>query len=149
MSVLAVIELPHRPLLKRGSTVTLLCNVSVVITGPTQVEVQWWHEKRELDGKEDMPPGHAKGSILATLTYDGLSRIYSNGSELSIDRVSAGLQTSTDYASFQHMRMTKGITIARQKYGPKTPMEPGTIQVPGQSPPRYTYIYMHEVSLRK
>lgn len=90
MSVLAVIELPHRPLLKRGSTVTLLCNVSVVITGPTQVEVQWWHEKRELDGKEDMPPGHAKGSILATLTYDGLSRIYSNGSELSIDRVSAG-----------------------------------------------------------
>ncbi|KAF4079034.1 hypothetical protein AMELA_G00188490 [Ameiurus melas] len=90
VSVLAVIELQHRPLLKRGSTVTLLCNVSVVTTGPTQVEVQWWQEKWELDGKEDMPPGHAKGSILATLTYDGLSRIYSNGSELSIDRVSAG-----------------------------------------------------------
>lgn len=90
MSVLAAIELPHRPLLKRGSTVTLLCNVSVVTTGPTQVTVQWWQRKRELGGKEDMPPVHAKSSILAMLTYDGMSRIYSNGSELSVDRISAG-----------------------------------------------------------
>lgn len=88
---MAVIELPRRPLLKRGSTVTLLCNVSVVTTDPAQVEVQWWQRKRELDGKEDMPPVHDKGSILATLTYDGMSRIYSNGSELSIDRISTGI----------------------------------------------------------
>ncbi|MCI4375256.1 hypothetical protein PGIGA_G00107370 [Pangasianodon gigas] len=90
VSVLAVVELPRWPLLKRGSTVTLLCNVSVVTKGPTQVEVQWWQKKRELDGKEDMPPLHAKGSILAKLTYDGMSRIYSNGSELSVDRISSG-----------------------------------------------------------
>lgn len=90
MSVLAVIELPRRALLKRGSTVILLCNVSVVTTGPTQVEVQWWQKKQELGGKEHVPLAHATGSILATLTYDGMSRIYSNGSELSIDRISAG-----------------------------------------------------------
>ncbi|XP_027003125.2 immunoglobulin superfamily member 8 [Tachysurus fulvidraco] len=90
VSVLAVIELPRRPLLKRGSTVILLCNVSVVTTGPTQVEVVWWHKKQELDQKEDMTPENTKGRILATLTYDGRSYLYSNGSELSIDRISAG-----------------------------------------------------------
>lgn len=88
--MLAVIELPRRPLLKRGSTVTLLCNVSVVTTGPTQVEVGWWHKKRELDQKEDTTPENIKGRILATLTYDGRSYLYSNGSELSVDRISAG-----------------------------------------------------------
>lgn len=90
VSVLAVIELPHRPLLKRGSTVILFCNVTVVTTGSTQVEVQWWKKKTELDGKEHVPLVHMKGNILATLTYDGMSRIYSNGSELSVDRISAG-----------------------------------------------------------
>lgn len=88
--MLAVIELSRRPLLKRGSTVTLLCNVSVVTTGPTQVEVQWWHKKQKLHGKEDKTPENAKGSILAALTFDGISRIFSNGSELSVDRISAG-----------------------------------------------------------
>ncbi|KAI5109089.1 immunoglobulin superfamily member 8 precursor, partial [Silurus meridionalis] len=90
VSVLAVIELPHRPLLKRGSTVTLLCNVSVVTTGPVQVEVQWWQKKRVVDGQVNLAPGADKGSILATLTYDGMSSIYSNGSEISVDRISTG-----------------------------------------------------------
>ncbi|TVK90436.1 Immunoglobulin superfamily member 8 [Bagarius yarrelli] len=86
LSVLAVIELSRRPLLKRGSTVTLLCNVSVMSTDPHQIEVLWWHSKRELNGKEDKT-FHNK--ILAKLSYDGIAHIYSNGSELSLDRISA------------------------------------------------------------
>lgn len=59
-------------------------------TGPTQVQVQWWQKKQELDGKGDMSRVHAKSTVLATLTYDGISQIYSNRSELSVDRISAG-----------------------------------------------------------
>ncbi|KAM9483608.1 immunoglobulin superfamily member 8 [Clarias gariepinus] len=89
-SVEAVIELQHRPLLKRGSTVALLCNVSIVATGPSRVEVQWWQKKWDLNGKGDKPRAPAASSILATLTYDGISRIYTDESELSVDRISAG-----------------------------------------------------------
>lgn len=89
VSVTSVVELPRRPLLKRGSTVTLLCNVSVVTTGPTTVEVQWLQKKEEPEGKGDTSPQDTKGSVLATLTYDGIARIYSNGSDLSVDRISA------------------------------------------------------------
>ncbi|XP_017560707.1 immunoglobulin superfamily member 8 [Pygocentrus nattereri] len=90
VSVSAVVVLPRRPLLKRGSTVTLLCNVSVMTTGPAQVEVQWLQRKEDPDEKEETPSEDTKGSVLATLTYDGMSRIYSNGSDLSVDRISAG-----------------------------------------------------------
>ncbi|KAF5905680.1 immunoglobulin superfamily member 8-like, partial [Clarias magur] len=89
-SVEAVIELQHRPLLKRGSTVILLCNVSTVATGPSQVEVQWWQTKWDLNGREDKPRTPAASSNLATLTFDGMSRIYTNESELSVDRISSG-----------------------------------------------------------
>lgn len=53
------------------------------------MEVQWW-KKTEMDGNEHVAQIHTKGNILATLTYNGMSRIYSNGSELSVDRISAG-----------------------------------------------------------
>lgn len=89
ISVSAVVELPRRPLLKRGSTATLLCNVSVVTTGSAQVELQWIHKKEEPENKEDTTPVDTKGVVIATLSYDGMSRIYSNGSDLSVDRISA------------------------------------------------------------
>ncbi|KAG9276971.1 immunoglobulin superfamily member 8-like [Astyanax mexicanus] len=90
VNVSAVVELPRRPLLKRGSTATLLCNVSVVTTGSAQVEVQWLHKREEPENKEVTPPADTKGVVFATLTYDGMSRIYSNGSDMSVDRISAG-----------------------------------------------------------
>lgn len=68
----------------------MLCNVSIVATGPSRVEVQWWQKKWDLNGKGDKPRAPAASSILATLTYDGISRIYTDESELSVDRISAG-----------------------------------------------------------
>ncbi|KAK1796419.1 hypothetical protein P4O66_009473, partial [Electrophorus voltai] len=90
-SVSATIKMPHQVIPKRGSTVTLLCNVSVVTMGPNQVEVRWLQKKVESDGKGDTPPVESKGSLLATLTYDGMAHIYNNGSDLSIDRISASV----------------------------------------------------------
>ncbi|XP_066522564.1 immunoglobulin superfamily member 8 [Hoplias malabaricus] len=89
VTVSAVVELPRRPLLKRGSTVTMLCNVSVVTTGSSNVEVRWLQKKEELESKEDIPKMDTKSSVLAILTYDGMTRIYNNGSDLSVDRISA------------------------------------------------------------
>ncbi|XP_016333051.1 immunoglobulin superfamily member 8-like [Sinocyclocheilus anshuiensis] len=85
--VSASIGLPRRPLLKRGSTVTLLCNISVQTTGASRVQVQWLQEPARKDAalSED-----SRGRLLVTLSYDGLTLIYSNGSSLSVDRVSAG-----------------------------------------------------------
>lgn len=80
--VSASIDLPRRPLLKRGSTVTLLCNVSVDSSGASRVEVQWLQTPSLSEDRGVL--------LLATLSYDGLTRIYSNGSELSVDRVSVG-----------------------------------------------------------
>ncbi|XP_076870213.1 immunoglobulin superfamily member 8 [Brachyhypopomus gauderio] len=89
VGVSAAVKMPHQVFPKRGSTVILLCNVSVVTTSPTQVEVQWLQKKVEPDGKDDTPPQEIKASLLATLTYDGMARIYNNGSDLSVDRISA------------------------------------------------------------
>ncbi|XP_052415733.1 immunoglobulin superfamily member 8 [Carassius gibelio] len=80
--VSASIDLPRRPLLKRGSTVTLLCNVSVDSSGASRVEVQWLQTPSLSEDRGVL--------LLATLSYDGLTRIYSNSSELSVDRVSTG-----------------------------------------------------------
>ncbi|XP_051569034.1 immunoglobulin superfamily member 8 [Myxocyprinus asiaticus] len=88
--VSATIDLPHRPLLKRGSTVTLLCNISVATTVSAQVEVQWLQKPEEPERKDVAISEDNKGKLLATVTHDGLTRIYSNGSDLSVDRVSAG-----------------------------------------------------------
>ncbi|KTG33384.1 hypothetical protein cypCar_00041242 [Cyprinus carpio] len=88
--VSASIDLPRRPLLKRGSTVTLLCNVSVEATGASRVEVQWLQTPEEPARKDPALSEDSGRLLLATLSYDGLTRIYSNGSDLSVDRVSAG-----------------------------------------------------------
>ncbi|XP_059417057.1 immunoglobulin superfamily member 8-like [Carassius carassius] len=81
--VSASIDIQRRPLLKRGSTVTLLCNVSVDPSGAARVEMQWLQMPALSEDRG--------GLLLATLSYDGLTHIYSNGSsELSVDRVSAG-----------------------------------------------------------
>ncbi|ROK31092.1 Immunoglobulin superfamily member 8, partial [Anabarilius grahami] len=87
--VSATIDLPRRPLLRRGSTVTLLCNISVETSASSQVEVQWLQKPEEPAKKDVTFSEDSKGRLIATLTYDGLTRIYSNGSDLSVDRVSA------------------------------------------------------------
>uniref|UniRef100_A0A8C1W4L8 Immunoglobulin superfamily, member 8 n=1 Tax=Cyprinus carpio TaxID=7962 RepID=A0A8C1W4L8_CYPCA len=81
--VSASIDLSRRPLLKRGSTVTLLCNVSVQTSGASRVEVQWLQQPALSE--------HSGRLLLATLSYNGLTHIYSNGSDVSVDRVSAGV----------------------------------------------------------
>ncbi|KAI4827504.1 hypothetical protein KUCAC02_030893 [Chaenocephalus aceratus] len=39
--VAAVAQLLRGPLLKRGNTITLICNITVTTTGPAQAQVQW------------------------------------------------------------------------------------------------------------
>lgn len=86
--VSATIDLLQRSLLKRGSTVILICNVSVLTTGPFQVEVKWF-QKTEDPERNNIPLSEdSRGRALATLTYAGLAQIHSNSSELSVDRVS-------------------------------------------------------------
>lgn len=89
-------QLPRGPLLKRGSTVTLICNTTVTTTGPVQVQVQWlrWPMPKpvnprkpggvQLDSGAVTPP-----MLIAALMYDGVANIYVNDSEISIDRLSA------------------------------------------------------------
>ncbi|CAL8380441.1 unnamed protein product [Boreogadus saida] len=94
--VSAVAQLPRGPLLKRGSTVTLLCNVTVTTTGPAQVQVLWLRRPipEPLITKGDpadaaalLPAGPP--SAVAALTYEGMAQLFTNGSEVSVDRVSA------------------------------------------------------------
>ncbi|KAM7402368.1 hypothetical protein PAMP_017614 [Pampus punctatissimus] len=98
--VSAVAQLPRGPLLKRGSTITLICNATVMTTGPTQMQVQWlrWPIpepviKRQQSPAADVtppePPVEEKPRLVAALMYDGVVKIYANSSEVSIDRVSA------------------------------------------------------------
>lgn len=87
--VSASVDLPRRPLLRRGSTVTILCNVSVETSASSQVEVQWLQKPEEPARKDVSFSEDATGQLIATLSYDGLTRIYSNASDLSADRVSA------------------------------------------------------------
>ena len=96
MLVSAVAQLPRGPLLKRGSTVTLLCNVTVTTTGPAQVQVLWLRRPipEPLITKGDpadaaalLPAGPP--SAVAALTYQGMAQLFTNGSEVSVDRVSA------------------------------------------------------------
>lgn len=98
MFVSAVAQLPRGPLLKRGSTITLICNATVTTTGPTQAQVQWlrWPlpvMKKEPSSAADVtlpdPPVQVQPKLVAALMYDGIARIYANSSEVSIDRLSA------------------------------------------------------------
>lgn len=101
----AVANLPRGPLLKRGDTVTLLCNVSVVTTGPAQVEVQWL-QRAVLPAQEggatvggvviekggDKPSVEEKGRVLASLTYEGLSRPHKNHSSEVIGKINLAVK---------------------------------------------------------
>ncbi|XP_034548499.1 immunoglobulin superfamily member 8 [Notolabrus celidotus] len=97
--VAAVAQLPRGPLLKRGSTITLICNATVKTTGPAQAQVQWlrWPIPAPFIKKEQStgpyvtlpaPPVEEKPKLVAALMYDGVSKIYTNTSEVSIDRLS-------------------------------------------------------------
>lgn len=86
--VSAVIDLPRRPLLKRGSTVSIFCNVSVWSRTSAQVALEWRHTPEDPLQKDRSVSADSKGRVLAVLTHDGLTRIYSNGSDLSVERVS-------------------------------------------------------------
>lgn len=91
-------ELPRGPLLKRGSTITLICNTTVTTTGPAQVQVQWLRWPLPLTQTRAGPgagvaaesSADAEPTAIATLTYDGVTKIDANGSssEVSVDRVS-------------------------------------------------------------
>ncbi|XP_004547757.1 immunoglobulin superfamily member 8 [Maylandia zebra] len=93
--VTAVAQLPRGPLLKRGSTVTLICNTTVTTTGPAQVQVHWlrWAIpepviKKAPDTVMLKPPAPPEPKLIASLMYNGVSNIYINHSEISIDRLS-------------------------------------------------------------
>lgn len=97
--VAAVARLPRGPLLKRGSTITLLCNATVTTTGVAQAQVQWWRRPlpdpiirrtKDSDGAPpDPPPVVEEPALIAALMYDGVANIYANSSEISIERLSA------------------------------------------------------------
>ncbi|XP_017264400.1 immunoglobulin superfamily member 8 [Kryptolebias marmoratus] len=92
--VAAVAELVRGPLLKRGSTITLICNVTGTTTGPTQAQVQWlrWPIPKMVSKTESAsldPPAVKTPSLIAVLMYNGVANIYANTSEVSIDRLSA------------------------------------------------------------
>ncbi|XP_059185740.1 immunoglobulin superfamily member 8 [Centropristis striata] len=98
--VAAAAHLPRGPLLKRGSTITLICNATVTTTGPAQAQVQWlrWPIPERLaktrPGPSDVTPADPSvketPKVVAALMYDGVAEIYTNGSEVSIDRLSSG-----------------------------------------------------------
>ncbi|KAK9528770.1 hypothetical protein VZT92_012916 [Zoarces viviparus] len=99
--VAAVAQLPRGTLLKRGSTITLICNATVTTTGPAQAQVQWlrWPIPERVVKKVPRPasdvalpdpPVVQKPRLVAALKYDGVAEIYANGSEVSVDRLSAG-----------------------------------------------------------
>lgn len=98
--VSAAAQLPRGPLLKRGSTITLICNATVTTTGPAQAQVQWlrWPIpepviKRGQSSASEVAlpdrPVEEKPRPVAVLMYDGVAKIYANGSEVSVDRLSA------------------------------------------------------------
>ncbi|XP_068450772.1 immunoglobulin superfamily member 8 [Clinocottus analis] len=98
--VAAVVQLPRGPLLKRGSTITLICNATVTTTGPAQAQVQWlrWPIPERVTKKAQSPASDVtvpvpsverKPKLVAAIMHDGVAKIYSNGSEVSVDRLSA------------------------------------------------------------
>lgn len=93
--VSAVAQLPRGPLLKRGNTVTLICNVTVTTTGPALPQVHWlrWPIPEPVLKTDQSPvsgtPAADTPTLVATLMYDGVAKIYANGSEVSVDRLSA------------------------------------------------------------
>lgn len=99
MLVSARAERPRGPLLKRGSTITLICNTTVTTTGPAQVQVQWLRWPLSVTKTGEGPgsgvttesSANAEPTVIATLMYDGVANINANSSssEVSVDRLSA------------------------------------------------------------
>ncbi|XP_047439575.1 immunoglobulin superfamily member 8 [Mugil cephalus] len=94
--VSAVAQLSRGPLLKRGSTITLICNATVTTAGPAQAQVLWlrWPIPKPLIQRGSVvtppkPPVVEKPTLVAALLYNGVANIYVNGSEISVDRLSA------------------------------------------------------------
>ncbi|XP_048878725.1 immunoglobulin superfamily member 8 [Brienomyrus brachyistius] len=88
--VAAAATLARGPLLKRGDTVTLLCNVTVTTAGPYQVEVQWFHKREEPGSSGEEPTGDGHAPLLAALTHEGLSRLHGNFGDVSVDQPEHG-----------------------------------------------------------
>ncbi|XP_029358810.1 immunoglobulin superfamily member 8 [Echeneis naucrates] len=99
VQVSAVAHLPRGPLLKTGSTITLICNVTVTATGPIQTQVLWlrWPIPKPVFKKGESPsssvappepPVVEKPTFIAALMYNGVANTYINSSEVSIDRLS-------------------------------------------------------------
>ncbi|CAL1608771.1 unnamed protein product [Knipowitschia caucasica] len=92
--VTAVAQLPRGPLLKRGNTITIICNVTVLSPGPVQAQVQWVRSPLPpLVLKRGAPVEAPTGAEVtpepvATLRHDGVSEIWMNSSEVSVDCVS-------------------------------------------------------------
>ncbi|XP_057702624.1 immunoglobulin superfamily member 8 [Corythoichthys intestinalis] len=88
-------QIARGPLLKRGSTITVLCTATITTTGPAQAQVQWlrWPipepQIRRVTSPMPEPAVQADPRPVAALTYDGIVEIYTNGSEVSVDRLSA------------------------------------------------------------
>lgn len=100
--VSAVVQLPRGPLLKRGSTITLLCNVSVITTGPAEAQVRWLRLPipEPVARKDQSPssssqlfspdePAEVAPEVVAALRHDGVAMIFANSSEVSVDRLTA------------------------------------------------------------
>lgn len=94
--VSAVAQLPPGPLLKRGNTVTLICNATMTTTGPALAQVDFlrWPipepvVKKTSDVTPLDPPVVVTRTLIATLKYNGVVNIYTNSGEVSIDRLSA------------------------------------------------------------
>nr|XP_006629439.1 PREDICTED: immunoglobulin superfamily member 8 [Lepisosteus oculatus] len=77
----AEVGLARGPPLQRGHTVSLLCNVTTVTSGPAQVEVHWLMTREEGEGP-------AEPALVAVLAHDGTSRLHGNNSDISVDRPS-------------------------------------------------------------
>ncbi|XP_077583298.1 immunoglobulin superfamily member 8 [Stigmatopora nigra] len=90
--VSASAQLARGPLLKRGSTITVLCTATITSTGPARAQVQWlrWPlPDPRMRNPTPEPVTQAEPQAVAALTYNGIVEVYVNGSEVSVDRVSA------------------------------------------------------------
>ncbi|KAJ8259453.1 hypothetical protein GJAV_G00169440 [Gymnothorax javanicus] len=99
VTVSTVAELARGPLLKRGSTVSMLCNVSVATMGPSRVQVQWRMRREAPDGVESEAEEGGVMRPLAVLTHNGLSRLFGNGTEVSVDQLVEGCYRLRIYAA--------------------------------------------------
>ncbi|MBN3293319.1 IGSF8 protein, partial [Polypterus senegalus] len=82
VTVRAVAGLSEGPTLRRGHTISLLCNVSVETVGLTQIEMRWlaFHNREDLSSE----------TVLVELRHDGTTSFHSNRSDISLDQPTLG-----------------------------------------------------------